>query len=164
MVAADLDDANQDRTGSNLMVWHVSSTGASPFLVADGDVAVPSFSVPPAIPQPAGTDTIDPLDARLTQAVAATDPGLTGSPEAVWTQHTVSDGASGAAVAWYELVPATLTLDPSGRIATSGVTVGTAAIAPTGNGGAVIDYNTGGSGQNVDIEANSGARATPRGR
>ncbi len=163
VVAADLDDANQDRTGSNLMVWHVGGSGASPTLVADGDVAVPSFSVPPAIPQPAGTDTIDPLDARLTQAVAATDPGLTGSPEAVWTQHTVSDGASGAAVAWYELVPATLTLHQSGRITDTSGFAFNGAIAPTLNGGAVIDYNTGGSGQNVDIEAQSRSSGDPAG-
>jgi PKD repeat protein len=161
IVAADLDDSTGDVSGSKLMVWHVAGSGASSTLMADGDVPLPmgmSFSVPPLIPQPSpSTDTIDSLDARLTQAVAASDPSQ-GGAEAVWTQHTVSGGAGGAAVAWYELIPATRTLVQSGTITGSGPSPTFAfngAIAPTRNGGAVIDYNTGGSGQNVDIEARS---------
>jgi PKD repeat protein len=151
VVAADLDDANNDQTGSNLMLWHITGSGA---LVADGDVAVPSFAVPPAVTQPGSSDTIDPLDGRLTQAVAASDPGQGGS-EAVWTQHTVSDGASGSVVAWYELVPGTMTLVQTGRITDGSGFAFNGAIAPTRNGGAVINYNTGGSTQDVDIEAQS---------
>jgi PKD repeat protein len=159
VVAADL---NMDFTGSNLMVWHITGSGASSTLVADGDVAVPSFSAPPAVPQPSGTDTIDPLDARLTQAVAASDPGQ-GGVEAVWTQHTVANGPNGTQVAWYELLPATMTVFQAGTITDSSGFAFNGAIAPTRHGGAVIDYNTGGSGQAVDIEAQSRSRGDPPG-
>jgi PKD repeat protein len=153
VVAADLDDSNHDLTGSNLMVWHVTGSGA---LVADGDVAVTNFTVPPAaaVAQPGTSDKIDPLDGRLTQAVAASDPGQ-GGAEAVWTQHTIANGTAGAQVAWYELLPATMTLVQSGRITGSSAFAFNGAIAPTRNGGAVIDYNTGDSTHNVDLEAQS---------
>jgi PKD repeat protein len=150
VVAADLDSSGN---GSNLMVWRIAAST----LVADGDVPVTSFTAPPLSPgvaQPGTSDTIDPLDGRLTQAVAASDPGQ-GGAEAVWTQHTIANGPNSTQVAWYELVPATMTLIQSGRITGSSAFAFNGAIAPTRNGGAVIDYNTGDSTHNVDVEAQS---------
>jgi hypothetical protein len=56
---------------------------------------VKEFKIPPNVPQPGSTDQIDSLDGRLTQAVAAADPGASGA-EAVWTQQTIAGGAGTA--------------------------------------------------------------------
>src|SRR2546430_5124963 len=42
--------------------------------VADGDLTVGSFAVPPSVPQPDTTYLLDSLDGRLTQAVQMSDP------------------------------------------------------------------------------------------
>jgi PKD repeat protein len=108
------------------------------------------------VPQPGSTDTIDSLDGRLTQAVAAADPSA-GNAETVWTQHTVSNGAGGSVVRWYELVPSTSSVHQSGTIGDSDGFAFNGAIAPTRDGGAVIEYNTAGSGsgQQVRLKAKS---------
>jgi len=64
---------------------------------------VGSFSAPPNAPQNGNSLKIDTLDGRLTQAVAATDTGH-NDKFALWTQHTVSEGA-GSKVRWYEIYP-----------------------------------------------------------
>src|SRR5205823_12786937 len=46
VVSADFDDSTQDFSGNKIMVWHIS-TATPPTLVADGDVSVPTFGVPP---------------------------------------------------------------------------------------------------------------------
>ena len=154
VVAADFEDAAGDQSGSHLMIWQIGGTSTTPTLLNVGDVAVSSFAVPPPVPQPGSTDTIDSLDGRLTQAVAAADPNLAGA-EAVWTQHTISDGDGGSVVRWYEVVPATMTLVQSGNIGDRGGFVFNGAIAPTRNGGAVIDYNAGGPDRLVEVKAQS---------
>src|SRR6266566_2247926 len=80
--------AHDDTTAaqSKVMVWHFAS---GPTLVADGDISVGSFSVPPSVPQPGTTYLLDSLDGRLTQAVQLRDPSA-GGVEALWTQHTVA--------------------------------------------------------------------------
>jgi PKD repeat protein len=128
------------------MLWQI---GGADGLLTVGDIGVASFAVPPAVPQPGSTDTIDSLDGRLTQAVAAEDPSV--GKEAVWTQHTVSNGAGESVVRWYELVPSTETLRQSGTISDSPAFAFNGAIAPTRDGGAVIEYNTGGSGSNQQV-------------
>jgi PKD repeat protein len=67
----------------------------------------------------------------------------------------VSDGAGGSVVRWYELVPATMMLVQSGKIGDRGRFAFNGAIAPTQNGGAVIDYDTGGADREVELKAQS---------
>ena len=55
-------------------------------------VRVPRYSFPPPAPQKGAPFTLDTLDARPTQAVAAKDPSKSGRT-AVWIQHTVAGGA-----------------------------------------------------------------------
>jgi PKD repeat protein len=155
VIAADDDDTG---SGSNLAVWQIGGTATAPTLSAPHDVPVSGFAAPPGVPQPGSSDTIDTLDSRLTQAVAAADPS-DGGAETVWTQHTVSDGAGGSVVRWYEVAPATTTLVQSGTITNgpAGSFAFNGAIAPTRSGGAVIDYNTGGSTQDVKLLAQSRA-------
>jgi hypothetical protein len=81
------------------------------------DVTVPSYTLPPAAPQAGTGRTLDTLDTRPTQAVAAVDPS-NGSVLALWTQHTVAGGA-GAEVRWYEINPSTATLFQSGKVTSS---------------------------------------------
>jgi PKD domain len=139
--------------GKNIMVWRVGGTATAPTLTPLGAPVVPGFTLPPNVPQPGSTDTIDSSDTRLTQAVVAVDP--TASSEAIWTQHTVNSGSSGAVVRWYELLPGTPpTLRQSGTITDSTGFAFNGAIAPT-EGGAVVNYNTGNSSNDVKIMAQS---------
>jgi hypothetical protein len=92
------------------------------------DVSVPSYTLPPAAPQADTIRTLDTLDSRPTQAVAAIDPSQ-GSVFALWTQHTVSGGA-GAEVRWYEINPATATLLQSGKVTSSKLFSFNGAISP----------------------------------
>jgi hypothetical protein len=112
VVASEVTPFNQT-VFNQIMVWHVSGAGTtgSPFaLTQDGLVPVASYSPPANAPESTGA-RIDTLDARLTQAVGHTDPGVSGSPEAIWTQHTVagptctSSTSSCSVVHWYEIVP-----------------------------------------------------------
>jgi PKD repeat protein len=147
-----------------LQLWRIGGSFTAPVLDTLADVGVASFAVPPAVLQQGSTDTIDSLDGRLTQAVAAVDPSL-GNAEAVWTQHTVSDGAGRSVVRWYELVPThpNAPVRQSGTISDSAGFAFNGAIAPTRNGGAVIEYDTGGSTQPVLIEAESRGRSNSLG-
>jgi hypothetical protein len=149
-------------TQDALRFFRVTGTTA-PTLTDDGDISVPAFAVPASVPQPDTFDVLDSSDTRLTQAVAAVDPGL--GTMAVWTQHTVAGPEDGPAVdRWYELRPGSSTpvqtgtvQDPSGNFVFNG------AIAPTQDGGAVISYNVGGAGQLPDLRASSRAAATAPG-
>jgi len=153
VVAADFDDP-QDVSGSHLMLWRVGDSGPHPSLTAAGDVPVSPFSAPArGVAQPSGGDPIDPLDGRLTQAVMSLDPNVSGATEAIWTQHTVDDGSGGTEVRWYEVVPSTLGEHAHGTVTSPAGFAFNGAIAPTLSGGAVIDFNTGGSSQKVDVEA-----------
>src|SRR5579884_1466280 len=152
VVAADFDDP-QDVSGSHLMLWRVGDSGPHPSLTAAGDVPVSPFSAPArGVAQPSGGDPIDPLDGRLTQAVMSLDPNVSGATEAIWTQHTVDDGSGGTEVRWYEVVPSTLGEHAHGTVTSPAGFAFNGAIAPTLSGGAVIDFNTGGSSQKVDVE------------
>jgi hypothetical protein len=92
------------------------------------DVSVPSYTLPPTAPQSGTTRTLDTLDSRPTQAVAAIDPSQ-GGAFALWTQHTVSGGA-GAEVRWYEIKANTATLLQSGKVTHSTLFYFNGAISP----------------------------------
>jgi hypothetical protein len=78
---------------------------------------VKQYNAPPSAPQSGNSVKIDTLDGRLTQAVAATDPGH-NDKFVVWTQHTVSGGA-GSKVRWYEIYPSEPKLIQNGSASSS---------------------------------------------
>jgi PKD repeat protein len=147
--------------GKNIMIWRVAGAAATPELLALGAPAVSSFELPADVLQ-SSSDPIDSSDSRLTQAVAAVDPTIEGSPETVWTQHTVAGGA-GSVVRWYELVPSTVAVRQLGTISDPSSYVFNGAIAPTLSGGAVIDYDTGSSSALVQLMAQSRVGTAPLG-
>jgi IPT/TIG domain len=147
--------------GKNIMIWQVAGTATVPELKPLGAPAVTSYSLPPGVPQPGSKDRLDSLDSRLTQAVAAADPGA-GGAQAVWTQHTVAGGA-GSVVRWYELLPAKLEVKQAGTISDATKFVFNGAIAPTLSGGAVIDYDTASKTALVQVMAQSRAASAPAG-
>jgi len=148
-------------SGENIMIWQVAGTAGAPELKQIAAPTVAAYELPPGVPQPGTIDEIDSLDARLTQAVAADDPNA-GGEEAVWTQHTISGGA-GSVVRWYELLPAKGQVRQSGTISDPSKFVFNAAIAPTLNGDAVINYNTGSSEALVQTMAQSRIGSAPLG-
>src|SRR3989449_6201179 len=146
---------------SKVMVWHIAS---GPTLVADGDLTVGSFSVPPSVPQPDTTYLLDSLDGRLTQAVQLSDPSA-GGAEAVWTQHTVA-GAGGRAVGrWNEFVPATMSVAQEGEIGSTSDHIFNGAISPSSAGNdAAAFYNRGSGSQLALIGAQTRQATTPPGQ
>jgi hypothetical protein len=160
VVAADEATAFSGK-GKNVMVWQVAGAAEKPELNALGAPVVSEFKLPPNVPQPGSSDRLDSLDSRLTQAVAAADPGA-GGAEAIWTQHTVAGGV-GTVVRWYELLPGKLEVKQAGTISDPSNFVFNGAIAPTRSGGAVIDYNVASSSARVQIIAQSRAGSDPAG-
>ncbi len=137
-----------DGTGSSapkIMVWHWADIGGTPTLVSDGDVAISTFDIPAPVPQPGTSNTLDSLDARLTQAVAVNDPGA-GGAKGIWTQHTVSGPGGRSVVRWYEIVAGTpVTVRQQGEIGSPTDFVFNGAVSPSiGGGSAAVFYNRGG--------------------
>src|SRR5256712_9551042 len=146
---------------SKVMVWHIAS---GPSLVADGDLTVGSFSVPPSVPQPDTTYLLDSLDGRLTQAVQLSDPSA-GGAEAVWTQHTVAGGGGRAVVRWNELLPAAMTVAQEGEIGSTTDHIFNGAISPSSAGNdAALFYNRGSGSQLALIGAQTRQSTTPPGQ
>jgi hypothetical protein len=144
---------------SKVMVWHMTP---GPTLVADGDMVVSSYSLPPSVPQPGTSYLIDSLDGRLTQAVARFDPSA--GAEALWTQQTV--GSSGrSAVRWYEFLPASRTVRQQGLLASATDYYWNAAISPSAAGNdAAVFYNRGSASQLALIGAQTRTSSTPLGQ
>jgi len=116
-------------SGSMLTVFSVTKNGSgNAVLSAPSAVAVASYSVPPAAPQPGTAATIDTLDTRLKHAVAGVDPAL--GTTAIWTSHTVFGGA-GAEERWYEIgVGGTPALVQSGKATSASLYVFNGGISP----------------------------------
>jgi Predicted membrane protein len=149
---------------SKVMVWHMETRPTTPFvaLVADGDLLVGGFGVPPPVPQPGTPYLLDSLDGRLTQAVAHWDPSA--GAEAVWTQHTVA-GSGPSMVRWYEFLPTTMTIRQQGQLASATDFFWNAAISPSSAGSdAAIFYNRGSSSLLPVIGAQTRVSSTPLGQ
>jgi PKD repeat protein len=168
IVAAD-DRAASD---SQVMLWHVNSNGD---LVADGNINVSPYSVPPAAPQPSPNQPLDPVDQRLNSAIADTDPDVGAT--AVWASHTIADpaGTGRSVVRWYEIVPSACAPVTAG-VCSSGARrqqgevkdgsnwLFNAAMAPTDSGNeAVLHYNSASASQLVQVRARSRVSNTPLG-
>ena len=148
---------------TKLEVWHVLTSGGNPVLVADGAQAVPSFDIPAAAPQPGSANTLDTLDARLTQAVAVRDPAA--GAEGVWTQHTVAGTGGRSVVRWYEIVGgAPPAIRQRGEVGSATDFIFNAAISPSiGGDSAAIFYNRTSATQLPIIGAQSRGPSTPLG-
>jgi hypothetical protein len=144
------------------MVWHWASVAGSPSLVADGDVAVSTFDIPAPVPQPGTSYTLDSLDARLTQAVAANDP-TAGGTKGIWTQHTVMGPGGRSVVRWYEILGGTPpTLRQQADISSPTDSIFNGAVSPSiGGDSAAVFYNRGGASTLPIIGARSRTAATP---
>jgi len=156
-----------DGTGSSapkIMVWHWALVGGSPALASDGDVAVSTFGIPAPVPQPGTSDTLDSLDARLTQAVAVNDPAA-GGAKGIWTQHTVAGPGGRSVVRWYEILggaPPTLRQQADVGSATDFVFNG--AVSPSiGGDSAAVFYDRGGASTLPVIGAQTRSASTPLG-
>ena len=155
--------AHDDSTApqSKVMVWHFAP---GPTLVADGDITVGTFSVPPSVPQPGTTYRLDSLDGRLTQAVQLRDPSA-GGVEALWTQHTVAGASGRAVVRWDEFVPSTLNVLQEGEIGSATDHIFNGAISPSSAGSdAGVSYNRGGGSTLALIGAQTRRSSTPPGQ
>jgi hypothetical protein len=137
--------------GNKLTLYKVTKKAdGTPSIPATGTaVTVPSYTVPPSVPQKGTAFRIDSSDTRNTQAQAGNDPGH-GGKLAIWTQHTVQGGA-GAEVRWYEINPATHSLFQKGKVTSASLFEFNGAISPnrqvngsTKNGGnsMVMNFNT----------------------
>jgi hypothetical protein len=155
--------AHDDTTArqSKVMVWHVAP---GPTLVADGDLSVGSFGVPPSVPQPGTTYLLDSLDGRLTQAVQLRDPSA-GGAEAVWTQHTVAGASGRAVVRWNEFLPSTLTVLQEGEIGSATDHIFNGAVSPSSAGSdAAVFYNRGSGSTLALIGGQTRQSSTPHGQ
>lgn len=151
--------------GKGLKLFAITkSLLGEPILNPSTTIVVRSYFFPPNVPQPGTADELDSSDTRLTQAVAAIDPSL--SAMAVWTQHTVAAAGGGPAIVrWYELNTVASSLAQEGSVeASAGNFAFNGAISPTTEGGAVIDYNVGGSEMLVQLRAQSRLSSTPAGK
>jgi hypothetical protein len=147
---------------TKLMLWHMTGTSA-PALVADGDIEVGAYAVPPGVPQPGTSYLIDSLDGRNTQAVAHYDPSA--GAEALWTQHTIAGPSGPAVVRWYELLPMTRTIRQEGVLSSPSDYYWNAAISPSAAGNeAMIEYNRGSATQVALIGAQTQSSSTPLGQ
>jgi hypothetical protein len=138
--------------GSKLQLYKVTrnaTTGNPVIATTPTSVTVPSYNIPPSVPQKGTAFRIDSSDTRNTQAQAGIDPGH-GSKFAIWTQHTVNVGGR-AAVRWYEINPATHTLFQSGTVSSPSLFEFNGAIAPnrqvngatkSGGNAMVMNFNT----------------------
>jgi hypothetical protein len=118
---------------------------------------VPQYAPPPPAVQKAAPPippyTIDTLDGRITHAVIAIDPRITGSAShpALWTSHTVQGGA-GTEVDWYEIDVVRATAFQTGVVSDPNLFVYNAGIASDRNAAAkkfgrdmVIGFSTSGT-------------------
>jgi PKD domain-containing protein len=165
LVAAD-DPTESGSSGprNQIMAWHVGGSAGAPTLVSDGNIAVPTYDIPPVAFQPVLLGLIDTLDGRLTNAVANADP-TPGGGEAIWTQHTVDPGDGTVVVRWYELLPASHAARQQGTISDPANDVYNGAISPSASGSlAAINYNVSGPALRPEIRARIRGPATPLGQ
>lgn len=150
---------------SDIDMYTVGRTGGgADTITGPTSVHVSTFDYPAYVPQPGTSEKLDSMDARLTQAIAVTDPN-TGQ-EGIWTQHTIAGSGGGPSVVrWYELTPGTSTPAQAGTVTGPNNTFAfDAAISPTSDGSnAAIFYNSGSSSQRVDLRVQDRRSATTPG-
>jgi hypothetical protein len=131
-----------------------NASGNPVFQNPGAQVTVPSYTIPPSIPQNGSTHKIDSSDARNTQAQAGVDPGHSNK-FALWTQHTVKGGA-GAEVRWYEINPGAHSLLQQGKATSPSLYEFNGAIAPN----RLVQGNTQSGGRAMVMNFNTSSSAT----
>ncbi len=137
-------------SGAYVSVFELTKgSNGDPVLGPATPIPVEPYSVPASAPQPGTSATLDTLDTRLRQAVAAYDPRLGAT--AIWTGHAVFGGA-GSEERWYEIsTDGGPSLAQSGRASSADLYVWNGAISPDrandGTSGAygsdmVLGFNT----------------------
>lgn len=134
--------ANEDPgagTSTVLSLFRVSKNATTGNAIIAGKgktITVSAYSVPPSAPQQGTSNTLDTLDARLTNCVSGIDPSHGKTAVGLWTQHTVaaSAGGLGSEVRWYEINPATATLFQSGVVNNQNLYAFNGAVSPNRNG------------------------------
>ncbi len=146
---------------NKVMAWHLVRLGdGSASLIADGDMTVNPFAIPPAAPQTGSAFLIDTNDTRITQAVGRWDPDA--GAQAVWAQHTVAGPGGMSVVRWYEFLPAGSTVRQQGEVQNATDFVFAGAISPSSAGNdAAIFYNRSSSSILPLIGSHSRTSATP---
>lgn len=120
-------------SGNSLTLFSVTKGSNGQAVIGEPtSVPVPAYSAPPSAPQAGETlagNPAPPLETRiyLTQVIMADDPRL--NHISLWTAHTVAGGA-GTAVRWYEVNPATASLDQVGTVSNPKLDVFNGTIAP----------------------------------
>jgi hypothetical protein len=143
--------------GTKLQLYKITrnpSTGNPVIGTTPTSVTVPSYTMPPAIPQKGTAFKIDSSDTRNTQAQAGVDPGH-GNKFAIWTQHTVKGGA-GAEVRWYEIDPTAHSLLQSGKVTSGSLYEFNGAISPNRQ----VNGGTKGGGSAMVMNFNTSSTAT----
>jgi hypothetical protein len=129
-------------------------TGQPIIQTAGTPITVPSYTVPANAPQNGSGRTLDTLDSRLTQAVAAIDPDR-GNLVHVWTQHAVAGGA-GSMERWYEIKISTATVAQTGVLSYPGLFAFNGAISPDRQ----VNGATSAFGSNMVLGYNTSSTAT----
>jgi hypothetical protein len=125
--------ATPSSSSHSLTLIRVSRTSTGSASIAPpASVPVTEYSAPPYAPQAGqtiGGNPAPPIETRvyLTQAIAAYDPRLAHT--ALWTAHTIAGGA-GSEVRWYEINPATSSVDQVGTVSDPNLFVFNATVAP----------------------------------
>jgi hypothetical protein len=152
---ADLSDLAAHPSGAGFVsLYTVATSGVDasgipvPSITGPTNVAVPAYSMPANAPEKGSSFLLDTLDGRFEAAVAAVDPGHSGSV-AVWTAHAVFGGA-GVEERWYELdAGGGGSLLQSGVATSSSLFIWNGAISPDRNG------TTGGFGGSMAISVST---------
>jgi hypothetical protein len=132
-----------------------AADGSATISATGGDIAVPSWTMPPNAPQAGSDKAIDTGDGRLPQAVSAVDPAR-GGGVGIWTAHAVAGGA-GSMVRWYELDPVRRTVMQTGTLASPTTDYFNPAISPDRRvNGSSAQY-----GSSMVLLANSSSSAQP---
>jgi hypothetical protein len=150
-------------SADTLTVFEAQEDGTSLVIGSPQLLSVPEYSYPPNAPQAGDTKSgspAPPLETNifLSQAIEAYDPRV--GHLALWTAQTIAGGA-GTEVRWYEIDPATLTLDQVGTISDPSLWAFDAVISPDRvvvgkksayGSSAVVEFNTSSSSADPAIQ------------
>ncbi len=129
-----------------------SSSGTAVITLA-ATIPVASFSMPPSAPQSGTSDTLDTLDGRFEQGMAAVDPTL--GQMAIWAIHTVAGGA-GSKATWYEINTSPLSLAQTGDVSDPSLYVFNASISSD----RVVNGSATAFGSNMVVNFNTSSAST----
>ena len=124
--------------GNSLTLWTLDTTDPTVITGTYGPVSTNSYSMPPNAQQAGTSALITTWDPRIFNAVYQPDSGL-------WTAHTTGctpagDTTERACVQWYQMDPASFTVQQQGLVQLPGWYFYSAAIAANDEGDAVLGF------------------------